>query len=121
SVDTGGKMYRYDPLTDQTEFLADLTDVCGETDTAAIPQGKSHVRFFERNGKLYFSTHVGFYELIDGMDRLPVNPPAGYSLYPGGHILAYDLVTGTFEDLATIPGGEGMVSMTMDVKRGHIF
>lgn len=121
SVETGGKMYRYDPLTDQTEFLADLTDVCGETDTAAIPQGKSHVRFFERNGKLYFSTHVGFYELIDGMDRLPVNPPAGYSLYPGGHILTYDLVTGTFEDLATIPGGEGMVSMTMDVKRGHIF
>lgn len=121
SVEVGGKMYRYKPESDQTEFLADLTEVCGEANASAIPQGKSHVRFFERNGKLYFSTHVGFYELIDGMDRLPVNPPAGYSLYPGGHILSYDLATGQFEDLAILPGGEGMVSMNMDIERGHIF
>jgi len=121
SVEVGGKMYRYIPTTDQTEFLADLTEICGEANAAAIPQGKSHVRFFERNGKLYFSTHVGFYELIDGMDRLPVNPPEGYSLYPGGHIISFDLKTGKFDDLAILPGGEGMVSMNMDLERGHIF
>jgi len=120
-IHVGGKMYLYDPKTDQTEFLGDLTELCGEKDQKFIPQGKSHTRFFERDGKLYFSTHVGYYELIRGMDRLPVNPPSGYKLYPGGHILSYDLKTREFEDLALLPNGEGMVSMTMDCDRGHIF
>lgn len=120
-IDVGGKMYVYDPDTDKTGFIADLTEVCGEKDKGCIPQGKSHTRFYESKGKLYFSTHVGYYELIEGMDRLPVNPPEGYKLYPGGHILSYDLKTGNFEDLTLLPNGEGMVSMTMDCERGHIF
>ena len=120
-IHVGGKMYLYNPETDQTEYLGDLTEICGEAGQNFIPQGKSHTRFYERNGKLYFSTHVGYYELIDGMDRLPVNPPAGYKLYPGGHIISYDLKTKQFEDLALIPNGEGMVSMTMDRDRGQIF
>ncbi len=120
-VEVGGKMYVYDPETDKTEFIADLTEVCGEKDAGCIPQGKSHAQFYERDGKLYFSTHVGYYELIDGMERLPVNLPEGYKLYPGGHILSYDLETGKFEDLAILPKGEGMVSMTMDCERGHIY
>src|ERR1044071_7762976 len=78
AIDVGGKMYVYDPETDATEYLADLTELCGEAGKKIIPQGKSHVRFFERNGKLYFATHIGHYELIDGMDRLPVNPPDNY-------------------------------------------
>ncbi len=121
SIDVGGKMFLFDPLTRKIEFLGDLTEICGEKNSGAIPQGKSHVRFFERNGKLYFGTHVGFYELIDGMDRLPQNPPKGYKLYPGGHFLCYDLTTKQFEDLAIVPDGEGIVSMTMDKDRGHIF
>jgi hypothetical protein len=120
-IEVGGKMFVYDPSTDDTEFLADLTEICGEKDSNCIPQGKSHTRFYEYNGKLYFSTHVGYYELIDGMDRMPVNPPAGYKAYPGGHILSYDLNTREFEDLAVLPDGEGMVSMTMDCDRGHVY
>lgn len=119
--DVGGKMFVYDPSTDQTELIADLTEICGEKDLNFIAQGKSHTRFYECRGKLYFSTHVGYYELIDGMDRLPVNPPPGYKLYPGGHILSYDLNTKKFEDLAILPEGEGMVSMTMDCDRAHIY
>lgn len=119
--DVAGRMYTYDPENNSIRMLGDLTEICGEKGKHFISQGKSHVEFFERNGKLYFSTHVGFYELIDGMDRLPVNAPEGYHLYNGGHILAYDMKTGAFEDLAVIPGGEGAVSMTMDVQRGNIF
>lgn len=121
SIEKGGEFYSYDPKTDKTQFIADLTEACGEQGLNAIPQGKSHVRFFEKNGKLYFSTHVGFYELIDGMDRLPENPPKGYQKYPGGHILSYDLKTGEIGDLATVPDGEGMVSMTMDTERMQIY
>lgn len=120
-LEIGGKMYVYDPSTDETELLADLTEICGEKDLMCIPQGKSHTRFYECNGKLYFSTHVGYYELIDGMDRMPVNPPQGYKKYPGGHILSYDLLSKKFEDLAILPEGEGMVSMNMDCDRAHIY
>ena len=121
SIDDGGKVYVYDPKTDKTEFLADLTEICGEKGTTAISQGKSHVNFSEMNGKLYFSTHVGYYEIINGMERLPNKVPEGYKLYPGGHFLSYDLKSGVFEDLALAPNGEGIVTMEMDKERGQIY
>ncbi len=121
SYEKAGRIYVYDPMKDSTQFLADLDHICGEKDSKTIPQGKSHTNFYEKDGKLYVSTHVGFYEMIDGMERLPVNPPAGYNLYPGGHILSYDLKSKNFEDLAIAPHGEGIVAMTMDKKRGHIY
>lgn len=121
SHEQGGQVHVYDPETDTTTFLADLTAICGEKDQSAIAQGKSHVEFFESKGKLYFSTHVGFYEMIDGMERLPVHAPEGYDLYPGGHILSYDLSSGRFEDLALAPKGEGILTMAMDPERGGIY
>lgn len=119
SYEIGGQMYAYDPTTDQTEWIADLTVICGEK--GAIPQGKSHVRFYESNGKLYFATHIGVYEMIEGMERLPKNAPNGKNLYPGGHFLSYDLATGEFEDLAIAPEGEGILTMTIDRERGHLY
>jgi hypothetical protein len=120
-IDFAGKMYVYDPKLDAIEFIADLDEVCGEKGKMFIPQGKSHTRFYESKGKLYFATHIGYYELISGMDRLPVYPPAGYKLYPGGHILSYDLKTKKFKNLIILSNGEGMVSMTMDCDRGQIY
>lgn len=84
AYDKGGQIYKYDPLNDKVTFLGDLTDICGEKGKMTISQGKSHVDFYERDGKLYFATHVGYYEMIDGMERLPVNAPEGYQLYTGG-------------------------------------
>ncbi|NBB19846.1 hypothetical protein GVN20_10840 [Runella sp. CRIBMP] len=121
SYEVGGQMYAYDPSTDQTQFIADLTEICGEKSANAIPQGKSHVRFYENNGKLYFATHIGVYEMIEGMERLPTTTPNGKNLYPGGHFLAYDLATGEFEDLAIAPEGEGILTMTIDRERGHLY
>lgn len=121
SIDTGGQLYVYDPSADKVEHLGDLTELCGEAGTKSIVQGKSHSNFYESDGKLYTSTHVGYYEMIDGMECLPVNAPEGYKLYPGGHILSYDLASGKFEDLAIMPEGEGVVTMNMDTKRKQIF
>ena len=117
--DVGGQFYVYDPATDQTKFIADLSEAVGEKN--AIAQGKSHVAFYEHEGKLYFATHVGFYEMIDGAECLPVNPPAGFGLYPGGHFVSYDMKTGKIESLALAPHGEGILTMTMDQKRGHLY
>lgn len=120
-IEIGGHFYVFDPSDNSPRLIGDLTELCGEKGQKTIGQGKSHVEFYEMDGRLYFSTHVGIYELIDGMDRMYENPPEGYGLYPGGHILSYDLDSGRTEDLAIVPHGEGMVSMTMDTDRSQIF
>ena len=120
SYETGAQMYCYDPTTNKITHLGDLTEACGENGLKTIAQGKSHVNFVERDGKLYFATHVGYYSIIDGMEKIGV-PPAGYKPYPGGHFLAYDMNTGKFEDLAKAPRGEGILSMTMDTRRGSLY
>ena len=120
SYEIGAQMYSYDPAADKIQHLGDLTEACGEKGLKAIAQGKSHVPFMESGGKLYFATHVGYYSIIDGMEKIGI-PPEGYKPYPGGHFLAYDMASGTFEDLATAPRGEGIISMTMDTRRGRLY
>jgi len=120
SFETGAQMYCYDPATDKIKHLGDLTEACGEKGAKTIAHGKSHVNFVECNGKLYFATHVGYYSIIDGMEKIGV-PPPGYKPYPGGHFLLYDMKTGNFQDLAKAPRGEGILTMNMDTQRGRLY
>ncbi|HMM17358.1 MAG TPA: hypothetical protein PKC47_07475 [Petrimonas sp.] len=119
--DVGGQMYSYDPQLDKTEFIADLSEALGEKEQSYIAQGKSHTEFYEHDNKLYFSTHVGYYEMIDGAEHLPKNAPEGYKLYPGGHFLYYDMSTKKLVSLGLAPDGEGILTMTMDKERGHLY
>ena len=119
-ADVAGQMYSYDPASDKIGRLGDLTEACGEKDLKAISQGKSHVNFVEANGKLYLATHVGFYSIIDDMEKIGI-PPAGMKPYQGGHFLAFDMATGKLEDLAKAPRGEGILTMSMDAKRGRLY
>jgi hypothetical protein len=118
--DIGAKMFRYDPVADKIELLGDITEACGEKDGKTIVQGKSHVNFVEQSGKLYFATHVGYYSIIDGMEKIGI-PPEGWKPYPGGHFLAFDMKTKKFEDLAKAPRGEGIITFTMDTKRSRLY
>jgi hypothetical protein len=120
NIDQGSKMFCLDPRTQKITEVGDLTEACGEKGSKAIPQGKSHVNFAEMNGKLYFGTHVGVYSIVDGMETMGI-PPAGYKPYPGGHLLAYDLKTGRFEDFGIAPDREGVLTFSMDTKRGRMF
>lgn len=120
SVDTGGKMFSFDPASGKIECLGDLTEASGEKGLHAIPQGKSHVSFQEANGKLYFATHIGYYTIRDGMETMG-EPPPGYKAYPGGHFLSFDLKTRKFENLAIAPLGEGIITMSMDKSRGRLY
>lgn len=120
NIDQGAKMFCFDPRTRQIKELGDLTEACGEKGSKAIPQGKSHVNFIEANGKLYFATHIGVYSIVEGKETMGI-PPSGYKAYPGGHLLAYDLRTGKFQDFGTAPGREGVLVFNMDTKRGRLF
>jgi hypothetical protein len=120
SYEVGGQMYVFDPQKDQLRHVTDLTEACGEKGQKTIAQGKSHVNFVEFKGKLYFATHIGYYSIIDGMEKMGI-PPSGFKPYPGGHLLAYDPASGRFEDLGIAPEREGILTMNMDTQRGRIF
>lgn len=119
-IDVGAQMFAYDPATGKVQHVGDLTEVVGEKGQKTVPQGKSHVNFHEHAGKLYFATHLGYYQVVDGKELVGV-PPAGYKPYPGGHFVAYEMATGKFEDLGKAPGGEGIISMTMDTRRARLY
>src|SRR4051812_8038300 len=118
--DSGAHMFVFDPGNGKIRDLGDLTEACGEKGKKTIVQGKSRVNFVECGGKLYFATHVGYYTIVDGMEKMGV-PPAGYQPYPGGHLLAYDMASGKFDDLGIAPEREGILSMNMDTTRGRIY
>jgi hypothetical protein len=120
-INVGAQMYSFNPQNDKISHLADLTEICGEKGHNTIPQGKCHVQFSEAAKKLYFSTHQGYYEIIDGREHIPKNLPNGYKPYPGGHILSYDLVNGKFEDLGIPVPEEGVITMNMDTSRRIIY
>ena len=52
--------------------------------------------------------------------EIPGIPTDGYKPYRGGHILVYDMKTKKGESLCLAPNGEGVLTATMDTKRGLI-
>jgi len=118
--DVAAQMFALDPISGRPRRVADLDEATGQKGRHLIAQGKSHVNFVEVGGKLYFATHIGFYSIVDGMETMGI-PPAGFSRYPGGHLLSYDLATGRTEDLATAPEQEGILTMNVDGRRGRIY
>ncbi len=120
AFDTGAQMYVFDPTTSQIKHIGDLTEACGEKELKAVAQGKSHVKFVEHQGKLYFATHVGFYSHIGVLETMGT-PPSGFKPYPGGHFLAYDMAGGKFEDSGIARLGEGIITMNMDTRRGRMY
>lgn len=119
-MDVAGQFYCFDPAAGKIEHLGDLTELCGEKEMKVVAQGKSHVNFCEMKGKLYFSTHLGYYSIIDGMEK-PGLPKDGYGPYRGGHLLAFDMKTRKTEDLGIPPDKGGILTMNMDTVRGLIY
>jgi hypothetical protein len=118
--DVAAQMYVLDPAVGKPRHIADLDEATGHKGSRAIAQGKSHVAFVEVSGKLYFATHLGFYSIVDGRETVGI-PPPGYSPYPGGHLLTYDLASGRFETLAAAPEQEGVITMNVDGRRGRVY
>ena len=115
-----GQLYSLNPQTKQITHISDLNTATGQGDIKAVAQGKVHVNMIEDHGKLYFSTHLGYYNESSGIERKAV-PPNNYQPYPGGHFVSYNLQTGKFESLAIAPHGEGIITFNMDVQRGRLY
>jgi hypothetical protein len=115
-----GQMYSFNPKTQAVTHIANLNDAVGQGDMKAVAQGKSHVNFVQDGDKLYFSTHLGYYNQAGGVERT-AKAPNGYRPYPGGHFMSYDMKTGKFTNLAIAPRGQGIIAMNMDVQRGRLY
>ena len=115
-----GQMYSFNPKTKAITHIANLNDAVGQGNMKAVAQGKSHVNFVQDGDKLYFSTHLGYYNNAGGVERTAA-APNGYRPYPGGHFMSYDMKTGKFTNLAIAPGGQGIIAMNMDVQRGRLY
>eukprot|EP00040_Diaphanoeca_grandis_P031903 m.192009 g.192009 ORF g.192009 m.192009 type:complete len:923 (+) comp32451_c0_seq1:215-2983(+) len=118
----GGKMYRFNASTKQIEFVDELSRACND-DTKSIAQGKSHVPFFESvsTGEIFFATHIGYYQMIDGMENVPRNPPPGHTRYAGGCFLAYQPRTKTFTNLTRMEDGEGVLTFAYSQTTGDCY
>src|ERR1019366_5885057 len=112
-ADVAAQMCSYDPSSKAVKHLGDLTEACGEKDSHAISQGKSHVRFVESEGKLYFATHIGFYSIIDGKEKPGNEGIITFAMYtrrkrlyglswPTGRFLRYDIPKQEMKDLGPV-------------------
>ncbi len=118
----GAQMYALDPATGKIQHVGDLTAASGEKGMHAVPQGKGHSIFVEYQGKLYFATHLGYYNPSTKKGQeITGAPPPGYKPYPGGHFLSYDLKTGKFQNIAKAPAGEGIIAFEMDTQRKRLY
>jgi len=87
----GAGFFRFDPVSKRLMVLAeDMTTVCGEDVAKTPPQGKIHSPIVEFDGWLYFSTHLSNY-----WDE-------AMNIYPGAHLLGYEIATRRFRDFGII-------------------
>ena len=114
-----GQMYSFNPTTKVITHIGNLNEAVGQHDRA-VAQGKVHVNFMEYDGKLYFTTHLGYYAHQKGLER-EAPAPDNYLPYPGGYFVTYDIKTKKFHALAKAPKGEGIIAFNMDAKRGLLY
>lgn len=118
-IDTHARIYRQGPTGEPT-CLGDLGTIVGEAGAKSVPQGESHSPYYEHEGTLYLATHCGYYKPSSNKEE-PGEAPPGYTTYPGGHFLSYDMKAGQFSKLAQAPAGEGFMTLSMDRGRGRLY
>jgi len=109
-----GHLALYDSKSDKMVDVGDLTRLCGENGLRLGPQSKIHAKFGEgKDGRIYFSTHGGWW-----FDYARLATPEGY---PGAHYMAYDPKTGQVQDFGIGPRHEGVNTGAYDPKFNRIY
>ncbi len=106
----GAGFHKYNPKTKEHTVIAeDMTLVCGEGDSGS-QQGKIHSPIVELDGWLYFTTHLSNYW------------PEGIEVYPGAHVLGYEMATGKFRDFGIVKPRYSIYSaLQVDPKRKVLY
>lgn len=87
----GAGFFRFDPVSRQLTILAeDVTAICGENPAKTPPQGKIHSPVVERDGWLYFATHLANYW------------EEAKNTYTGAHVIGYRMATSEFRDFGIL-------------------
>ena len=94
------QVFRYRADLDQVQHLADVGEVCGETDLKIPTQDKIHSQMFEDDGVIYCGTCEGH----AGND-----PP-----YQGGYWIAIDQKTGRVRSLGKSISKDGLICVGYD-------
>jgi HEAT repeat protein len=109
--DQGSAFLRYDPRKDDLQMLSDdLSKVCNEDPQRVPPQGKIHSPVVEKDGWIYFGTH-----LADYSER-------GSRAYSDAHLIGYETASGKFRDYGVIcPQFTNYSAVGLDAVRDKIY
>ncbi len=99
----------------------DLDVLCDDAGKSSISHGKIHCPIFFNGDWLLLATHVGYYDMVDGTETLPIARAGEYDAYPGGCVAMLNTVTGEHKVTARAPNGEGILCCTPDFERGNVF
>jgi acetyl esterase/lipase len=100
------QLFRYQPKKDKLERIADLAEVCGETDTNVgdgVPEGKIHSEMFEDGNIIYCAT----------TDAHALHK----KVYSGGYWLAINRKTGVVSNLGKSITNDGLLCAGYDKRR----
>ena len=76
-------MFCFDPATDKIKPTGrPHRGLRREGRRRRSPRARATSTSSSQGGKLYFATHIGYYSIIDGMEKMGI-PPAGWKPYPG--------------------------------------
>ncbi len=108
---SGAGFFKYDPRTGAVTVLTkDITAVCGEDPAKITAQGQIHSNVVEMDGWLYCTTHFA-----NEWKGAP-------DLYPGSHLIGYELATGKFRDFGAVRFNcTGYSAIQVDPPRKRVF
>jgi len=108
--DHGSAFFRYDQRTRKVTMICeDISPVCGEDITKQPPQGKIHSEIVEKDGWIYFGTHLANYT------------PEGIAAYTGAHLLGYQFATGKWRDFGVVhPNYTNYSGVGLDAARDRL-
>jgi hypothetical protein len=111
----GACLIAYDPKTQRQEKLADMREVCGETNSKLLPQSKIHSQIrFDSKGVAWFGTHCYDWNTLEQYEKSPTD-------YPGGHLVTYDTRTGKATDLGILVPHESIMSLALAERVGKVY
>lgn len=104
--------YEYDPADGAFDHIADLTIFKGERGRGIRTSGKIHVTFVEdAQGNIYFG------DFCEDNGPEPIDP----SSYEGAHWFKYDPITRKLANIGLISRHSGLLGMTIDRERKHLY